>query len=94
MPGKPRHAQKKQPHHSKKSKAKQRQQSISLQQHVAAQTPGQATVIETPSPSKPTTSPAKTRTLQHPYVTSELRRISILAGIIIVILIILAIILP
>jgi hypothetical protein len=93
MPGKSRHAQKKHQHHSKKSKAKQRQQSMSLQQNVAAQIPGQATAIEKPSPLKPATSPAKTRTLQYPYITGELQRISILAGIIIVILIILAIVL-
>jgi hypothetical protein len=93
MPGKPRHSQKKHLHQSKKSKAKQRQQSISPQQHLDSRTPGQATAIETTSLSKPANLPAKTRTLQYPYIAGELRRISILAGIIIVILIILAIVL-
>ncbi len=91
MPGKPRHAKGKY-HHSKKSKAKQRQGAIPIQQ-VAAEAPEQAAAIGTTSMPKATASPAKTITMQYPYITGELRRIGILAGIIIVILIISAIVL-
>jgi hypothetical protein len=91
MPGKSRHAKGKH-HHSKKSKAKQRQEAIDVQQ-VTDGTPGQATAIDMISIPKTATSPAKTRTMQYPYIASELRTIGILAGIIIVILIISALVL-
>lgn len=91
MPGKSRHAKAKH-HYSKKSRAKQRQGAISVPQ-VTAGTPGQATATDIISMPKTVTSPAKTRTMQYPYIASELRTIGILAGIVIVILIISAIIL-
>jgi hypothetical protein len=90
MPGKSRHAKGKH-HRSKKSKAKQRQGAISVPQ-VTAGTPGQATATGTISIPKTVTSPAKIRTMQYPYIASELRTIGILAGIIIVILIISALV--
>jgi hypothetical protein len=91
MPGKSRHAKGKH-HHSKKSKAKQRQGATYIQQ-VTSGTAGQTTATDTLSIPKTATSPAKTRTMQYPYIASELRTIGILAGIIIVILIISAIVL-
>jgi len=93
MPSKSRHAKGKHPHHSKKSKAIQRQGAMALQQHKVAEEPMQAATIDTiPSP-KATTAPVKTKALQYPYITGELRRIGILAGILLVILIILAVVL-
>ena len=92
MPGKSRHTKGKHPHKSKKSKAKQRQQTLTLHQ-VPDETTGQDTAIDIQPVSRTITSPTKTRTIQYPYITGELRRIGILAGMIIVILIILAIVL-
>ena len=92
MPGKSRYGKGKHPHHSKKSKAKQRHIATALKPPVA-DTPQPATAISTPPPPKVPASPTKPRTAQYPYITAELRRISILAGIILVILIVLAVIL-
>ena len=93
MPGKSRHIKGKHPHHSKKSKAIQRQGAMALQQHKVTEEPMHATTIDTiPSP-KATTAPMKTKVLQYPYIIGELRRIGILAGILLVILIILAVVL-
>ena len=91
MPGKSRHSKGKHLHHSKKSKAKQRQEAASIRP-LATEIPGPATAVEVLLPSKTAAPLAKTRTMQYPYISGELRRIGILAGIIIVILIILAII--
>ena len=92
MPGKLQHGKGKHPHHSKKSKARQRHIATALKPPVA-DTPQPATAISTASIPKVTTSPAKSRTAQYPYITTELRRIGILAGIILVILIVLAVVL-
>ncbi len=95
MPGKSRrHGKGKHPHHSKKSKAIQHKEAAALQQTAATSVPGQAAAIDTTPLPKVAATPAKTRTLQYPYITGELRRIGILAGIILVILIILAVVLP
>ena len=94
MPGKARHGKGKHPHQSKKSKAKQRYGDMAFQQHVSADIPKPATTVSTPSPKSTTpTAPAKSRTAQYPYITTELRRIGILAGIILVVLIVLALVL-
>ena len=90
MPGKSRHTKGKHPHKSKKSKAKQRQEALALHQ-IADETRWLDTTIDIQPIARTTTSPAKTRTMQYPYIMGELRRIGILAAIIIVILIILAI---
>ena len=89
MPGKLRHGKGKHPYHSKKSRAK-RHGAMPLPQQGVADTPQPAAAIRTPPSSGVSASPAKSRTLQYPYITAELRRIGILAGIIIVILIVLA----
>ena len=93
MPGKSRHGKGKHPQHSKKSKAKQRHGATALQQHVVTDAPTPAATISTPPSSRAPASSAKTRTVQYPYITTELRRIGILAGIILVILIVLALVL-
>jgi len=93
MPGKSRHDKRKHPHHSKKSRVIQRQGAMPLQQQAVAETPQPAATISRPPLSRAPTSPTASRVAQHPYITTELRRISILAGIIIVILIVLALVL-
>lgn len=93
MPGKSRHGKGKHPHHSKKSKAKQRHGAIALQQPTVAETPQPVATIITPPSLKTPAPPAKSRIAQYPYITTELRRIGILAGIILVILIVLALVL-
>jgi len=93
MPGKSRHGKGKHPHHSKKSKAKLRHSAMSLQQPIAADTTQPVATTITPPSSRVPTSPAKPRIAQYPYITTELRRIGILAGIILVILIVLALVL-
>ncbi len=89
MPGKSRHGKGRHPHYSKKSRAK-RHGAMALPPPGVADTPQPAAAISTPTSSGVSTSPTKSRTLQYPYITAELRRIGILAGIIIVILIVLA----
>jgi hypothetical protein len=90
MPGKLRHGKGKHHHLSKKSRARQRQVTMTPPQPVVADTLTPAAKISTPPSSGAPASPAKSRAIQYPYITAELRRIGILAGIIIVILIVLA----
>jgi len=90
MPGKSRHGKGKQ-YQSKKSKAKQRHASMAPHQQVAAAAPQPATPPREPAattnePAAPVTKAVS----RYPYISSELRRIGILAGIIIVVLIILS----
>ena len=92
MSGKSRHGKGKHLHQSKKSKAKQRHIATALRPPIA-ETPQPETVITTAPLSKVPASPTKSKTAQYPYITAELRRISILAGIILVILIVLSVIL-
>ena len=97
MPGKSHHGKRKLHPQSKKSKAKQRYVATSAQQQMVAQAPKSpipATVPATPasSASVPTPPPAP-KAVQYPYITAELRRIGILAGIILVILVVLALVL-
>ena len=93
MPGKSRYGKGKHAHHSKKSKAKQRYGAMALQQSIATEAPQPVATIITPPSSRTPTSSAKTRIAQYPYITTELRRIGILAGVILVILIVLALVL-
>ncbi|MCJ7605036.1 MAG: hypothetical protein MUO19_03260 [Dehalococcoidales bacterium] len=78
-------------HHSKKSKAIQRQKAgiiipAAVETVRAVETVTAALVEETHKP-------RSVKILEYPYVTSELKRIGILAGILLVILIILSIVL-
>ena len=95
MPGKSRHDKGKRPSQSKKSKAMQRSAAGIVQQPAAAQTPkliapGVVSAPSSGSRQKPSAAPSVAR---YPYVTAELRRIGILAGIIVIILIVLALVL-
>ena len=90
MPGKSKHAKGRHPHHSKRSRAKQRQGATVFPPHVISDTSRPVTAVSAPPlPDTPALSP-KAKVIKFPYITSELRRIGILAGIIIVILIVLA----
>ena len=91
MPGKSRHGKGKHPHHSKKSKAIQRRQAGIVQQQPDSVTAMPAAAVQAPMPTA--TATPKARTAHNPYIISELRRIGILAGIILVILIVLSVVL-
>ena len=92
MPHKSRHGKRKLPR-SKRKKGGQAASAISVQQRVVAQTPKPVSPPEVspPSASVPATmaTPAMAR---YPYIASELRRIGILAGVILIILVILALV--
>lgn len=94
MPGKLRHVKGKHPPQSKKRREKQRSQTTVAHQQVAAQIskPATHTGMAAPSASVPATSTAPP-IARYPYITTELRRIGILAGIILALLIVLALIL-
>ena len=93
MSGKSRHGKGKHYQHSKKSRAKHRHTTMASQPSVVADTAAQAATISTPPSASAPTSSTALRAARYPYITSELRRIGILAGAIIVILIVLALIL-
>jgi len=87
MPGKSRRAKALQ---HKRRKERRLSPAIAVQQQVVAQT--RKPVASAPSVSAPT--PRTTLTAaRYPYITAELRRIGILAGIMLVILIVLALVL-
>jgi len=91
MSGKSRQGRRKQTARSKKGKGRRSPSSVVVQQQAVASTPETAVHLEasTPSASVPT-SRAMPTTVQHPHMFSELRRIGILAGIILVILVVIA----
>ena len=95
MPGKSHHGKGKRSAQSKKSKAKQRYAAVASPSLVVAQIPKPA------APKSVSTTSASVRTpltkppvARYPYITTELKRIGILAGIMLVILIVLALVLP
>jgi hypothetical protein len=94
MPGKARSGKGKHYHQSKKSKAMQRHGAAPVPPQAMADTPQPDAAVSQPPPSRIPASPAKSRTPQYPYFSSELRKIGILAVIILVILIVLARVLP
>ena len=92
MPGKSSHGKGK--HHlSKKSKAKQRQAVMASQPPATTDIPHKAAVPSTPPLQSAPASAKRLKTAQYPYITNELRSIGILAGIILVILVVLALVL-
>ena len=93
MTASPRQDKRKHPSQSKKRREKQRFMA-NARQPVAAQGPGLTTIADKPSPQASTPSPSRLPSaIQHPYIITELKRIGILSGIMIVILIVLAIVL-
>ena len=93
MSGKSRHDKGKHPHHSKRSRAKQRYGAVASQQPTLADTPAPMAAISKPPPVSRPASPAAAKVVRYPYIATELRRIGILAGIVIIILIVLALVL-
>jgi len=93
MPAKSKHRKDKHPHHSRKSKAIQRQGTTAIEQNMAAETPAQTAGQDVAPVPKARDESAKMKAMQYPFIANELRRIGILAGIALVVLIILAIIL-
>jgi len=93
MPGKSQHSRKKHSFQSKKKKGRrsppdvvaQRQADIQIDKPVAPPKMA-APSVSTPTP-RPVSTPAR-----HPYVLTELRKIGILAGIMLVILVVLALV--
>jgi len=93
MTGKPRHGKGKHPSQSKKRRERQRHVAV-VQQPVAAQAPRHAAPADMPAP--PASAPTPSRVpsaAQHPYIIAELKRIGILSGVMVVILIVLALVL-
>ena len=97
MTGKSRRSKGKHHARSKKSKAKQRYTAVASQQQVAAPV---ASSVETAAPAqvpvpsaRVRTAPSKPGKVRYPYITAELKRIGILAGIMLAILIVLALVL-
>ena len=95
MPDKSQHGKGKHHSQSKKRREKQRYTTTIAHQPIAAQTskPTVPTGMSTPSASISTLLRAHSVIAQHPHITTELRRIGILAGIILAILIVLALVL-
>jgi len=91
MPGKSRHARRRLP---RSKKRRQVSPAIAAQQQVVTQAykPAASPKVSAPPASKPT--PLATLTaVRYPYIVTELRRIGILAGIMLVILVVLALVL-
>ena len=94
MPGKSRHDRRKHSFQSKKKKGRRsspsvvarRQADIQIDKPVAS--PG----VAAPSTSAPTLMPVLTA-VRHPYILTELRRMGILAGVMLAILVVLALVL-
>jgi len=94
MPGKSRHGRGKHPPLSKRKRGRQRFSVAVTQQQAVAEThkPVAPAKVAAPSASVPTPMPILTP-VQYPYILAELRRIGILAGIILAILVVLALVL-
>ncbi len=92
MPGKSRHGKGKHPVRSKRRRSGP--SAVAAQQPPVSQTYEAVPKpeVSAPSPTTPTPSVAVS-TVRHPYITTELRRIGILAGIMLVILVVLALVL-
>ena len=95
MTVKPQHSKGKHHPQSKKGRAMQRSTAMAPQQQIVAQTQKQVVPASMPTPSASVrTTSATPGAARYPYITTELRRIGILAGIMLAILIVLALILP
>jgi len=95
MPGKSRHGKRKHSSQGKKKKGRRGPPGIVAQQQAATQIdkPVAPPGVVAPSASAPTPMPVLTA-VRHPYILAELRRIGILAGILLAILVVLALVLP
>ena len=94
MPGKSRHGKRKHSFQGKKKKGRRSPQVVVAQRQAAIQIdkPVAPPGVVAPSASAPTPMPMLTA-VRHPYILAELRRIGILAGILLAILVVLALVL-
>ncbi len=94
MPGKSRHGRGRQLPQSKKKKSGLGRKTMPVQPTTVAQTAEPVFRPVTPVPSARVQTPAaKLATIQYPYIVTELRTIGVLAGIMLAILIVLALVL-
>lgn len=93
MPSKSQHGRKKRSFQGKKKKGRRSPPGVVTQRQVATQTdkPVVSPKVVTPSASTPTPMPVLTA-VRYPYILTELRRIGIIAGIMLVILVVLALV--
>ena len=94
MPGKSRHDRRKHSFQGKKKKGRRSPAGVVAQQQAVTETPKPVALpkVVAPSTSVPTPIPVLTA-VRHPYILTELRRIGILAGIILAILVVLVLVL-
>ena len=94
MPGKSRHDRRKHSFQSKKKKGRRNPPGVAVQRQADTQIdkPVVSPRVAAPSASAPTPMPVLTAT-RHPYILTELRRIGILAGVILAILVVLVLVL-
>ena len=94
MPSKSRHGRRKHSFQGKKKKGRQSPLGVVARQQAVTETPKPVAPPEVaaPSASAPTPMPVLTA-VQHPYILTELRRIGILAGVMLTILVVLALVL-
>jgi len=93
MPGKSRHGRKKHFPQGKKKKGRQSSPGVVAPQQAEVQVDKPAAPAQVAASSASTPVPAPTA-VPYPYVLAELRRIGILAGILLAILVVLALVLP
>jgi len=94
MPGKSRHDRRKHSSQGKKKKGRRSPPGVVAQRQADIQTdkPVAPPKVVTPSAGAPAPTPVLTP-VRHPYILTELRRIGILAGIMLVILVVLVLVL-
>lgn len=93
MPAKSKYGKGKHPHQSRRSKAIQRQASSATKHGTVDEAKVPTTGLDIPPVPKVRTESVKVKAVQYPFIFNELRRVGILAAIILVVLVILAIIL-
>ncbi len=95
MPGSSRRSRGKYSVQSKKRKGRPKHPTIVAQQAAVAQTHEPVSSPDVPAPSASAPAPvAKVAAARYPYIATELRTIGILAGILLIVLIVLALVLP
>ena len=92
MSGKSRHSRGKHSIHGKRKKGKLRPQVIVAQPQAVTQAEEAVSPPEAPVSSTRTSTPVAPIAVRYPYILTELRRIGILAGIMLAILIVLALV--
>jgi len=92
MPSKSQHSKRKHSFQSKKKKGRRSHPNALAQRQADTQDDKPVTPPEVVAP--PASTPTLPTAIQYPYVLTELRRIGILAGIILAILVVLALVLP